>query len=349
MQQSILTRAVCLVMVGFAGCSGADFAKEEVGASEEGLGTCASQNLAISAATASTIQQNHFVPAWAIDGNLTTRWSSTQGAPQWLRLDLGQRRFISSVTIDWETAFSPNYEIQVSDNGVNFAPIRKIVSASGGHQLITGLDVDARYVRIYANQVSGYGNVSIFEVSVSGANDPACSSTPVACGDSVRLPPTASQSSSQEFTYTPASAGADDVYSTRWSSNWADNQWLALDLGAAARIDKLRIAWQSAYASSYAIETASSFSGPWMQAKLVTNGHGGVETVTLGSCVSRASRAPPATAFRSGISLFSAARIRAAPTICSPAAGIRRTCWTWPARAALAAAPPTRSMPHNRT
>jgi len=287
MHQSIVTRALCLLVAGLVGCSAADTSEEAVGSSEQGLATCSSQNLSIAAATASSVQQNHFVPEWAIDGNPTTRWSSGQGAPQWLRLDLGQRRFIGSVAIDWETAFSPNYEIQVSDNGVNFAPIRKVVSSTGGHHEITDLDVAARYIRIYANQVSGFGSVSIFEVSVSGAPDPACSATPASCGDSVRLAPTATQASSEEFSYTPASAGADDVFSTRWSSLWEDDQWLALDLGQAARIDSVRIAWEAAYASSYAIETATSFAGPWTQVKLVSNGQGGVETVTLGTTVTR--------------------------------------------------------------
>jgi hypothetical protein len=99
----------------------------------------------------------------------------------------------------------------------------------------------------------------------------------------VRLPPVATQASSTEFSYTPASAGADDVYSTRWSSSWSDNQWLALDLGSVSRVDQLRLTWQAAYARSYAIETATSFAGPWTQVKLVSNGAGGVETVAVGT------------------------------------------------------------------
>ncbi len=290
MQQSIPARiqgvtlsALSLALLGLSGCSAqSDVDEEDLASTSEALGTCSSQNLTIAAATASSVQQT-FVAAKAIDHNQATRWSSGQGAPQWLRLDLGSRAFISSLTIDWETAFSPDYEIQVSDNATNWAPIRRIQSATGGHHEITGLNVDARYIRIFAKQMSPYNSVSIFEVSVAGTANPACSATPLVCGDSVRLPPVATSASSQEFSYTPASAGADDVYSTRWSSQYSNNQWLALDLGAPARIDQARITWETAYATSYAFETASSMAGPWSQVKLISNGQGGVETVSLGN------------------------------------------------------------------
>lgn len=275
------TLALAISSLVAAGCSASDTASEAVASTSQALASCGTQAINISSASASGVQGNNWPASNAIDKNLTTRWSSAQGAPQWLKLDLGQRTFIDTVKIDWETAFSPSYEIQVSDDGVNFATMRK-VTGTGGHQEISGLNVDARYVRIYAKQVSGYGSVSIYEVAVTGAPDPTCSTIPSSCGDSVRLPVAASQASSTEFSYTPASAGVDDVYSTRWSSAWADDQWLALDLGSSARVDNVRISWQTAYASSYAIETATSLSGPWTQAKLVTNGAGGLETVALG-------------------------------------------------------------------
>lgn len=274
--------ALSCVLLSAIGCS-ADVSEDAAGVFQQPLASCGTTNLAISAATASGVEGNHFLASWAVDKDLTTRWSSGQGAPQWLKLDLGKRVFISALKVDWEAAFSPNYDIQVSDDGVNFAPVRRVVTATGGHQDIVGLDVDARYVRVYASQLSPYNSVSIYEVAVVGAAEPSCSATPSACGDSVRLAPVATQASSTEFSYTPAAAGADDVYSTRWSSTASDNQWLALDLGSVARVDAVRLTWQAAYAKSYAIETATSFAGPWTQAKLVSNGAGGVETVTVGA------------------------------------------------------------------
>jgi hypothetical protein len=271
---------VCFSVLGCSSASGED--REPLGSAQQELGTCALQALSIVGATASSSQSSSFAPGRAIDGNTATRWSSGQGAAQWLRLDLGQRVLVSSLKLNWETAFSPNYDVQVSDDGVNFARLRQIAGMAPGVQEVSGHDVSARYVRIYANEVSGYGSVSLREVEVVGSPTVTCSATPAACGDSVRLAPVATQASSSEFSYTPASAGTDDVFSTRWSSSWSDGQWLALDLGSVARVDQLRITWQTAYASSYAIETAPAFAGPWSQAKLVSGGVGGVETVPVG-------------------------------------------------------------------
>jgi hypothetical protein len=89
--------------------------------------------------------------------------------------------------------------------------------------------------------------------------------------------------SSQEFSYTPASAAIDNNYSTRWSSLHTDNQWLAVDLGSVARVDSVRITWQSAFASSYAIQTATSMNGPWTTVASQPSGKGGIESVTIGA------------------------------------------------------------------
>lgn len=195
---------LCAVSCGSA-TEGEQGEGESWGSAEQALGTCSLQALPIAAAAASSSQGSSFAANRAIDGSTATRWSSGQGAPQWLQLDLGQRAFISSLKLDWEAAFSPSYEIQVSDDGVSFARVRQVVGTGAGLQEVTGLDVDARYVRIQANQVSGYGSVSLREVGVVGTPSPACSATAASCGASVRLVPVATSASSSEFSYTPAS------------------------------------------------------------------------------------------------------------------------------------------------
>jgi beta-glucosidase len=44
---------------------------------------------------------------------------------------------------------------------------------------------------------------------------------------------------------------------TRWSSTFADNQWLTVDLGRPERIGRVHLAWEDAYAMSYRIEVSS--------------------------------------------------------------------------------------------
>src|SRR5262249_43467974 len=150
-----------------------------------------------------------------------------------------------------------------------------------GVQVVSGLDVTARYVRIFARQMSGFGNVSIIELTAFGDNNPACNGVASTCGQTTRLAPTLAQATSQQFSYTPASAAVDGVYSTRWSSAFSDDQALALDLGAVAHVDSVRVTWEAAYATKYAIETAASLSGPWTQVARNDAGHGGVETLSV--------------------------------------------------------------------
>lgn len=257
---------------------------EALGEQSEALAACAQQLFTIAAASASSQQNNgYFSAANAIDFRTDTRWSSTPGlsAPQWLRLDFGQRKLLASLEITWETAYAPLYEIQASDDAVNWAVVRSVTNNKSGLQAVAGLDVTARYVRILARTLSGYGNVSIIGVNAFGDANTACAGVPSTCGQTTRLTPALVQATSTEFSYTSAAAAVDGVYSSRWSSAFSDDQALALDLGTVARIDAVRVSWQTAYAAKYAIETAPALSGPWTVVARNDAGHGGVETVAV--------------------------------------------------------------------
>jgi len=280
-------RSLVTVLAFVPACAvSSDAPSESVGSESAALASCAEQPLAIASISASSEQNaGHFAAANAVDFRQDTRWSSepTQSAPQWLRLDFGQRKFVSSLSITWETAFSPSYEIQASDDAVNWAVARKVTNDKAGVQTVSGLDLTARYLRIFARSLSGFGNVSIIELTAFGDNSAACGGSPATCGQTTRLTPALAQATSQQFSYTPASAAVDGVYSTRWSSAFSDDQALALDLGAVARIDSVRVTWETAFAAKYAIETAPALSGPWTQVARNDAGHGGVEALNVGA------------------------------------------------------------------
>ena len=52
-------------------------------------------------------------------------------------------------------------------------------------------------------------------------------------------------------------AGNDGNSSTRWSSNFADNQWWQVDLGSVLGVDRVEVNWEAAYASTYRIQTST--------------------------------------------------------------------------------------------
>ncbi|MEV1007362.1 discoidin domain-containing protein [Streptomyces sp. NPDC049881] len=64
-------------------------------------------------------------------------------------------------------------------------------------------------------------------------------------------------SSGAENADTAAARAFDSNGATRWSSNFADNAWIAIDLGQTLRITEVRLAWEAAYGRRYALEVSS--------------------------------------------------------------------------------------------
>ncbi|MET7365940.1 discoidin domain-containing protein [Streptomyces sp. NPDC005566] len=86
--------------------------------------------------------------------------------------------------------------------------------------------------------------------------------------------------SSQEHYGTPAGSAVDGDPGTRWSSAASDPQWLSVDLGAPAALDRVELSWEAAYAKTYRIEVSSNGTD-WSTVYSTTTGAGGTETVDV--------------------------------------------------------------------
>jgi type 1 glutamine amidotransferase len=75
------------------------------------------------AATASSFQADgDHVPAAAFDGDLQTRWCANgDGAPQWLRVDLGKPQDVVGCRITWESEANYRYKVEGSADGNEWA------------------------------------------------------------------------------------------------------------------------------------------------------------------------------------------------------------------------------------
>jgi cysteine-rich repeat protein len=124
----------------------------------------------------------------AIDGSLTTRWSSAFADPQWLLLDLGATRYVSRVVLRWENAASSDYEVDIGASATGpWTVLRNDPAGNGGVDDLTGLAGAGRYVRMYSrHRTTPYGN-SLYEMEVYGDNNPNCSGGPPVpvCGNGV--------------------------------------------------------------------------------------------------------------------------------------------------------------------
>ncbi len=95
----------------------------------------------------------------------------------------------------------------------------------------------------------------------------------------LKLSVTATASSQQSATLA-ASAAVDGNTGTRWSSAFADPQWLRLDLGAVKAINRVVLRWEAAYSSSYDIELSSD-GAIWNKVYTDTAGNGGVDDLAI--------------------------------------------------------------------
>ena len=107
--------------------------------------------------------------AKAVDANGTTRWESAYANNQSIYVDLGATYNINRVRLAWEAAYAQDYQVQVSTNGTTWTTIKdvwgKTSAAADNH---TGLNANARYVKVYCiNRATTYG-FSLYEFEVYG-------------------------------------------------------------------------------------------------------------------------------------------------------------------------------------
>ncbi|ETK30415.1 penicillin acylase [Microbispora sp. ATCC PTA-5024] len=85
--------------------------------------------------------------------------------------------------------------------------------------------------------------------------------------------------SSQQGSYTPAKA-VDGDPGSRWASDWSDNQYLQVDLGSAKTVGRAILHWETAYGSSYKIQTSVDGSS-WSTVYSTTTANGGTDVAAF--------------------------------------------------------------------
>ncbi|MEV6306346.1 discoidin domain-containing protein [Actinoplanes sp. NPDC051861] len=124
-------------------------------------------NLALrGTATASGSEGDPWLPANAIDGDDTTRWSSAFTDSQWLRIDLTRRWQLSEVTLFWEHAHAVSYRVEASLDGRSWKTLWSTKAGQGGTVRVDAGATVARYVRIYGVKRSGIYGYSLLEVEI---------------------------------------------------------------------------------------------------------------------------------------------------------------------------------------
>ncbi|MEU3246986.1 MULTISPECIES: beta-1,3-glucanase family protein [unclassified Streptomyces] len=90
-------------------------------------------------------------------------------------------------------------------------------------------------------------------------------------------PATASSTENASF---PASAAVDGDPGTRWSSAFADPQWVQVDLGSVQQITRVTLNWEAAYAKAFQIQTSTDANN-WTSVYSTTTATGGTQNLAV--------------------------------------------------------------------
>ncbi|TWD84148.1 pectate lyase-like protein [Kribbella amoyensis] len=90
------------------------------------------------------------------DSNHTTAWSS-ESANTWLQVDLGRQRPVNDVRVEWAQSSSPDYTVQLSNDGRNFTTVGRTGSPGANQFSKTRFaTTKTRYVRVVMTGAQGY-------------------------------------------------------------------------------------------------------------------------------------------------------------------------------------------------
>lgn len=90
----------------------------------------------------------------------------------------------------------------------------------------------------------------------------------------------ASAASSSYDTVMTSDKAFDGKADTRWSSQYTDDQWIAVDLGQLQSIARVKLTWETAYAKAYKV-LVSADNTNWTEVYNTTAGNGGVDEITF--------------------------------------------------------------------
>jgi hexosaminidase len=127
-------------------------------------------NLALlKSAESSETEFPYYSPDKAVDGNESTRWSSTYVDDAWFLVDLGENKEINKVTIKWQGAYAERYQILVSGDKTNWENISGeggVIESKGTLDILEFDTKQARYVKFQGvKRATVFGN-SFFEFEV---------------------------------------------------------------------------------------------------------------------------------------------------------------------------------------
>jgi hypothetical protein len=162
-----------------------------------------------------------------------------------------------------------------SDNGASFDVV---VSDNNGNSVTS----QAAVLTVTANNVAGSGSGTGTGAGGGGATGTGSysTSTNLALNMPVKVSGT-----ENDVAFKGANVNDGDT-TTRWSSAFADPQWVEIDLGAVYSINRVALNWENAYGKAYQIQVSTD-EQTWSTVFTQANGNGGIENDTFTATTAR--------------------------------------------------------------
>lgn len=109
-------------------------------------------------------------PSAVSDGDFNTRWSSVMGKDnEWIYLDFGKQKTVTEVIIYWERAYATEFEIQSSDDAMNWKTIARVKNGKGEKETVSVPKTTAQYLRLVGlKRVNPDWGFSVWEFEAYG-------------------------------------------------------------------------------------------------------------------------------------------------------------------------------------
>jgi len=251
-----------------------------------------SVNLALNKPASASSTDNSYPTTRAVDGNATSYWRSGSlgtNTVAWLRVDLGLVQVVGRAVIMWkDTYFAKNYELQTSNNDVDWTSVYSTTTGAGGNATLLFTPSLARYVRVYMTlhnkSTERINEFQIYSGPMSAPPQAPANLAATATG-SATIALTWNDLSSDEsgFAIERAIGGGNFAQVTTTGANGTSYNDAGLNSGTTY-VYRVR-AFNAAGNSSYSNEAAATtpYSGPTLSINDVTlnEGHNGATTAVF--------------------------------------------------------------------
>jgi beta-galactosidase len=139
-----------------------------------------------------------------------------------------------------------------------------------------GYRIEAALVKPGENPVRSLRDFEVLSPEQKAARD----------GLAVGRPVRASSAVTKDGTTYRADFAVDGERTTRWSSEFSDPQWLAVDLAAPTRIGRVELLWERAAAKAFAIQVSLEGTA-WQDVYTTEKGAGGTESIRFAPVTAR--------------------------------------------------------------